>query len=257
MSPDGLEDDRGLLLGDGLFETLLVEAGEPRDFQAHLDRLGRGCGVIGIPEPDPAQVQDAAREAVGASGLQGGRAALRITWTAGRGRGLPRPPLARPRLVVGASAAPPPAGPARLRTSTIRRNETSPASRLKTLSYLDNVLARRQAEAAGADEALMLNTRGEAACCAAANLFWIAEDRLFTPALDCGVLDGIVRARVLAAAAVLGLEASEARAAYHRLEAAEGMFLTSSLAGVRPVAELDGRPVAVHPLIERISSLCR
>jgi len=103
----------------------------------------------------------------------------------------------------------------------------------------------------------MLNTRGEVACAAAANLFWIAEDRLYTPAIDCGVLDGITRAQVLTAARTLGVEARQARASYHRLEAAEGMFLTSSLIGVRPVVELDGRLQPAHPLVEELSSLCR
>jgi len=151
IGDDGLGEDRGLLLGDGLFETILAEDGTPRFFAEHIERLTRGCETLGIAAPDFGETLEAASLALKAAGLEQGRAALRLTWTAGSGRGLERPATATPRLYASASPAPLPQGPARLRTSTIRRNETSPASRLKSLSYLDNVLARRQAREKGAD----------------------------------------------------------------------------------------------------------
>ncbi len=247
-------DDRGLLLGDGLFETLLSQGGRLSELDAHIDRMARGCAVIGLgPFDATAARQTVETAAAGASG----RAAVRLTLTAGAGRGLDRPDRARPRILASASPAPAPSGPARLRTAAVRRNEGSPASRVKSLSYLDNVLARREARAQGADEALMLNGRGEVAGGAAANLFWIAQDRLFTPALDCGVLDGIVRGRVLAAARALAIEALEVRAPADHLASIQAAFLTSSLIGLRPVAEIDGRPLVVHPMIEALSSRCR
>jgi branched-chain amino acid aminotransferase/4-amino-4-deoxychorismate lyase len=157
-------------------------------------------------------------------------------------------------LVATAAPAPRPDGPARLATSRIRRNEGSPASRLKTLSYLDNVLARTEARAVGADEALMLNSRGEVACAAAANLFWIAEGQLFTPALACGVLAGTVRAEVLAAAARLQAPPREVAAGLDALAAADAVFLTNALTGMRRVSEIDGRPVAGHALMDRLAA---
>ena len=248
------DDDRGLLLGDGLFETLLAVDGRPQFLDEHIDRLIRGCAVIGIDAPDG----DAARKAVeqAASGWSG-RTAVRLTLTAGDGRGLERAPGSSPRLLAGAGPAPEPPGPARLRTSTIRRNESSPAARVKSLSYLDNILARREARALGGDEALMLNGRGEVAGAAAANLFWIIEDRLFTPALDCGVLDGIMRGQALAAAQALNVDAVEVRAPMMRLHQAEAAFLTSSLIGLRPVAEIDDRTLGDSALFEALSSRCR
>ena len=247
MIPD---DDRGLMLGDGLFETLLSLDGDLQFFDEHLARMVRACAIVGIAPPDASDARDAAHAA--ASGVAG-RAAIRLTLTAGSGRGLERPANSMPRLIATASPAPLTTTPVRLRTSSIRRNPTSPASRLKTLSYLDNVLARRQARDEGADEALMLNVQGEIACAAAANLFWIAADRLHTPALDCGVLDGIMRAQVIAAAAALGVETIEARAAPNELDGAEAAFLTNSLIGVRPVAAIDGRSLGVHRLAEVLS----
>ena len=247
-------DDRGLQLGDGLFETILADQGRLDAFDAHAQRLIRGCGVLGLPAPSAGDLLSAAEAALTAAGLGGARAAVRLTWTAGSGgRGLERPQALAPRLIVTAAPAAAPAGPARLVTAAIRRNATSPAARLKTLAYLDNVLARHAALAAGADEALMLNTEGEVAGGAAANLFWIAGDRLFTPALACGVLDGIMRGRVLAEAAALGVETIEARAGAAALDVAEAAFLTNSLIGLRAVSEVDGRALGAHPLVDRLA----
>lgn len=248
MSEPIAADDRGLTLGVGLFETVLVEASRPVAWTAHLDRLARGCAVLGLPVPDRALVARAAAEALDRAGLATARAALRLTWTGGPGaRGLAGPGSPRPRLIAAAAAAVPPPAAIRLATVSVRRNPTSPASRLKTLSYLDNVVARHDAAAAGADEALMLSTDGSLACAAAANLFWLDGETLFTPALDGGVLDGVVRALALGEARRFGLEAREVRAAPQALAACDGAFLTNSLTGAVKVSALDGAAMADGP----------
>ena len=236
-------DDRGLLLGDGLFETLLADCGKLTRFDEHAARLSRGCAVLGLPDSGREALFQAASAAVARAGLAEARAAVRLTWTAGGGgRGLDRPLTLAPRLIGAASPAPASTAPLTVVTSSVRRNEGSPASRLKTLAYLDNVLARREARAAGADEALMLNGRGcQVACAAAANLFWILDGRLFTPALSCGVLDGVVRGLVLRSAADLGAPVEEVEAGSDVLAHCTAMVLTNSLIGVRAVASLDGR----------------
>jgi branched-chain amino acid aminotransferase/4-amino-4-deoxychorismate lyase len=247
-------DDRGLLLGDGLFETLLAVDGAIEDFGRHFTRLSAGCAVLGIAAPAEAAARAAAEQALAQAGLGAGRAAVRLTLTAGSGRGLDRPLLAPGRLIASASAAPQWQGAVSLATVSVRRNQASPASRLKALSYLDNILARREARAAGAEEALMLNGRGEITCAAAANLFWVSGGRLFTPALECGVLDGIVRGRVIERAGALGVEVVQTAASADALGRSDGAFLTNSLIGVRPVASLDGTPLPHSPLSERLSS---
>jgi len=248
-------DDRGLLLGDGLFETVLADDGGLEDFDRHLARMVRGCAVLGLEPPTEAAALDVAVRALEDAGLGAARAAVRLTLTGGSGRGLDRPAPTSGRLIASASAAAPASDAAvSLRVVSIRRNETSPLSRLKTLSYLDNVLARREARAAGAEEALMLNGRGEIACAAAANVFWISGGRLFTPALDCGALDGIVRGRVIDAARAMGVEVAEVTTGIDALEGAEGVFLTNSLIGVRPVASLNGRDLPQSPLTAMLSS---
>ena len=246
-------DDRGLLLGDGLFETVLAVDGALVGLAEHLDRLAAGCQALGLPAPDRAEAEAVMRRAL--AGLEAPRAAVRLTLTAGSGgRGLDRPAAPAPRLFAAAAPSPKPQGPARLATARTRRNEGSPAARLKTLGYLDNVLARGEAHAAGADEALMLNNRGEAACAAAANLFWIREGRLFTPALDCGVLAGTMRAAVMAAASRLGVEAMEVRAGLEAVREAEAAFLTNSLIGLREVSALDGEAFAPSALAARLAA---
>ena len=258
MSPTQIPaDDRGLLLGDGLFETLLAEGGALRNFEAHLARMTRGCAVIGIAPPDPDAARAAAQGALAEAGLGGGRVAVRLTLTAGTGRGLERPADAAGRLIAQAFASPATEGPVRLATVEVRRNETSPLSRIKSLSYLDNVLARRRALALRTDEALLLNGRGELACAAAANLFWIRESRLFTPPLACGVLDGIMRGQVIEAARAMGVEMAEASEPPEALQGAEGAFLTNSLIGVREIASLDGLPLPASRLAAELSSRCR
>lgn len=233
-------DDRGLLLGDGLFETLLAVDGALPHLPAHLDRMAAGCALLDLPF-DRAEAERLCHAAAPAAG----RFVVRLTLTAGSGgRGLDRPAAPAPRLFATAAPFAPVTTPATLIVAKTRRNEGSPASRLKTLSYLDNVLARTEAKAVGADEALMLNNRGHLACAGAANLFWIAEGRLFTPSLDCGVLPGITRARLIAAHPV-----EEVAAGLEALDAADAIFLTNSLIGVRPVSRLEARSFDSHPLV--------
>lgn len=248
--------DRGFLLGDGLFETLLWRDGRLAMFEAHARRMRAACDALGLPAPDPDELRRAAETAVRAAGLDGARAAVRLTWTAGPGgRGLDRPEAMRPRLIATAASAPASQTPVVLTTVSVRRNEGSPASRLKTLAYLDNVLARAEARAAGADEALILNNRGEVACAAAANLFWVRDGGLFTPARSCGVLDGIMRAAAIEAAQGLGLAVAEVCAERTALDRVEGAFLTNSLIGVREVSGLDGDPVPSSPIAAQLRAV--
>jgi branched-chain amino acid aminotransferase/4-amino-4-deoxychorismate lyase len=245
--------DRGFALGDGLFETVLAERGDLRSLIAHLDRMTAGCAVIGLPPPDRREAEATMRAALAAAGLARTRAAVRLTLTAGGGgRGLDRPEPLEPFLVATAAPAPKPQAPARLIVSAVRRNDRSPTSRLKTLAYLDNVLARREARAAGADEALMLDTAGRLACAAAANLFWLKDGRLFTPALDCGVLPGIMRARVLAAARAQKIEVAEVAEGPEILASAEQIFLTNSLIGLRRAVQAGDEAVENHRLVDSL-----
>jgi branched-chain amino acid aminotransferase/4-amino-4-deoxychorismate lyase len=251
-------DDRGLLLGDGLFETLLWREGALVLAPSHAARMARGAALLGLPAPDLESFLDAARTAVATAGLGDARAAVRVTLTAGSGgRGLGRPTELEPRLFATAATAVRPTAPAALIVAQTRRNQASPTSRLKTLSYLDNVLARREAAAAGADEAVMLNTLGEVAGAAAANLFWVTQGRLVAPPVEAGRLDGIMAAAVVEAAHTLRIEVQELSAGAEALADAEAVFLTNSLIGVRPARRLDARAFEPHRLVERLADAVR
>ncbi len=242
--------DRGFTLGDGLFETIRVRDGRPLLLDLHLARLRAGAGRIGLSRvPDDETLSGAIRMTLEANGLSD--AAVRLTVSRGvpANRGLSSKPEPAPSLVVHAQ---PFAGyPAELysrglraATSSIPRNERSPLARIKALSYLDNVLARREADASGVDEALMLNTAGHLACASAANLFLARGETLLTPDPESGVLPGTVRGLVLAELAPqMGLTAVERTVRTEELATADEAFLTSALLGVMPLTEVDGLPV--------------
>jgi branched-chain amino acid aminotransferase/4-amino-4-deoxychorismate lyase len=246
-------DDRGLLLGDGLFETLLWRAGELVLGPEHHQRMTAAAAALGLPAPAWNDFQERALGAVREAALLPARAAVRVTLTAGSGgRGLDRPAALAPRLFATAAPAIRPESSARLIVSSVRRNPASPASRFKTLSYVDSVAARREATLAGADEAVMLNVAGCVASAAAANVFWIKGEALFTPPPDAGALAGILAAQVRAAAERLGVETQEVYADLATLQSADTVFLTNSLIGVRPAHWL-GAPAPAHPLAGRIA----
>ncbi len=248
--------DRGLLLGDGLFETLLALDGKVQRPLVHLARMGLGCAALGLPAPCQDEALTVMADALARSGLTHGRAAVRLNWTAGSGgRGLNRPLTLEPRLWATAAVSLKPDHPARLMLASVRRNATSVTAHHKTLAYLDNVMARREALAVGADEAVMLNQDGDLACAAASNLFWIEGTQLLTPDLSCGVLAGTERARVLAAAAEAGIEARPVQASAEALQRADGIFLTNSLNGLWPVSHWQGAAVKTSPDAHRIMTV--
>ena len=235
--------DRGLLLGDGVFDTALALNGRVVLGGRHMDRLAGSCAALGIPF-DPA----AAGATLSEAAEEIGTGAVRITVTRGPGpRGLAPPPDPEPRLLVSAQAGPPAAlwRPVGAVLSTIRRNETSPTSRHKCLGYLDAVLALRTAAGEGADEALFLNTSGNLACCATGNLFVIAGETLKTPPLTDGVLAGVLRAEILDLAPIAGLTPVEVSLTPSELASADAVFMTNSLRLIAPIVTLDAAPLAM------------
>jgi branched-chain amino acid aminotransferase len=146
--------------------------------------------------------------------------------------------------------------PVALATSAIRRNPHSVASRLKTLSYIDNVAAAREAGSRGMEDALMLNTEGAVACSTIANVFLLKDGVLATPAREHGILTGVMRQALIAAAGQLGIATEERAIMAGELITADAVFLTNSLRFIRPVRALDQQPLAMADLGPFVAALC-
>ena len=237
--------DRGLLLGDGVFDTSLVLAGRMVWRDAHVGRLLAACAQLGFPL-DPARIGIAIDETLGRMG----DGSLRLTVTRGPGpRGLAPAPGSRPTIL--ATTAPMRAATLfaslRLSVSAIRRNETSPLSRLKSLNYGDGVLAATEARTAGYDDALFFNTRGQVVCTASANLFALIGSRLVTPPLGDGILAGVVREILLHSVDRIGLSAQESSLSLTDLAKADAVFSTNSLRLLAPVEAIAGMSLSRDP----------
>lgn len=247
--------DRGLLLGDGLFETLRAYRGRPFRLADHLARLERSAAAIGIPLPvDAPQLAQGIGDVLAANSLQQADASLRITLTRGVGpRGLLPPENPQPTLMVTVAAYQKPRAEAMSAVVVaVRRNEGSPLSRLKSLNYLDNILAAREAAALGAEEAIMLNNRGQAVCGARANLFAVLDGALVTPPLADGALGGITRHLVLEVARDIGIEVAERSLLPGDLERADELLLTNSLLEIVSIGRLGNRDLPERPIAAKL-----
>lgn len=232
--------DRGFTLGDGLFETIKALGGHALRLEAHWARLEQGARLLRLPLPlDRAGLETAIAQVLAANGLTD--AALRLTISRGPGqRGLLPPAPCTPTVLLSAGPLPPALGPAQaVIAREVRRNAHSPLARIKALSYLDNILARLEAQERGADDALLLNTEGRLAESTIANLFVVlADGTIVTPPVAEGALPGVRRAALLAE-----LGAKERPLPPEALNDAREAFLSNALS-IRPLGTVDGRPIA-------------
>lgn len=248
--------DRGFLLGDGVFETLRVCHGRPFRWAQHWQRLERGASLLRLALPSASdELRAQALELIRLNQLP--EAVLRLQVTRGPGpRGLSAREAGPATVLLSLGPAPerPASGPPRWRLATVsvRVSAGDPLLNVKSCSRLPWVLARAEAEARGADAALLLNTAGRLAEADCANLFWLEGETVCTPPLEEGALPGITRAVVLELAGSLGLGAAERPAAPAALRRADGVFLTLSTWGIVEVGTLDGEPLGIGPAVTRL-----
>ena len=250
-------NDRGFLLGDGLFETMRVANGKPFRCAQHLERLTRGADFLKIKLPfTPKEIQKFAGELIEQNKLA--EAILRVTLTRGAGaRGYSPKNSGPPTLALTLHPLPPVNADEPVQWSLVTSSFRLPAgdalASFKTTSKILNVLARAEAEEQGADEALLLNANGEVAETAGGNIFWVYQDKICTVPTGRGVLPGITRAVVLEICQSLGLETNKRVIKPEQLRNAEGIFVTQSALGIVPVVAFDGVPVAPSPLVDQIA----
>ncbi len=226
--------DRGFLLGDGVFETLLVANRVALWRDEHLARMKKAARKLDLPF-DLTEIETAIVSRL--TGCTTGPQVLRATLSRGvTARGLVADG-GEPSLVISLDPFDVAmiGKPVSLATSSIRRNPSSVTDRHKTTSYANNVFAAREAKTRGADDALMLNQDGLVACSSIANIFMVSEGKLVTPPEQDGVLPGIMRRFLIDrfAAEVRSIDRDE-------LKDAEGLFVTNSLRLVSVVSRLDG-----------------
>jgi branched-chain amino acid aminotransferase len=241
--------DHGFLYGDGVYETLRAYQGRIFLLERHLARLRRSCDLIGLtlPVKDDAWVSIII-EILVRNGLED--AGLRLTISRGEGElGIDPGLCARPTVVVMAKSFVP--YPARMREQgvrlqlvSVRRNPQSAQSpQIKSLSFLNNILAKQEAIQAGAYDALMLNMAGHVTECTTSNVFFVANQRLHTPSVACGILEGITREVVIELARDLGIGVEEGAYAAEDVLQADECFMTNTGLEVMAVSQIGEHPI--------------
>ena len=247
--------DHGLLVGDGVFETLRVYDGVPFAWTRHHRRLERSAEGLGLTAPSSQKLRAAVDAVLAANGLTDGR--VRLTVTGGpsplgseRGDG---PPTV---IVVAAPATP---WPPTVDVVVVpwSRNENGAVAGLKTTSYAENVRALAYARERDAGEAVFLDTRGELCEATGSNVFVVRDGVVRTPSADAGCLLGVTRALVLELSGDHGMRSEEAVLGPEALHDADEAFLTSSTREVQPIGRVDGRalPAAPGPTSEKLAAL--
>jgi len=241
--------DRGLLFGDGLFETMRAYEGKPFRLDRHLSRLRRACRELRISGlPDDAEIAAQVSELYSLN-VGRGDAYVRVTVTGGHydgGKTLERPSGPNVFVIVTPFERYPQRfyeSGMRLVASSIRRNAGSPLSRLKSNNYLATLMAKQEARDKGADDAVMLNTEGYLAEGTSSNLFLVSHGEVLTPDVSCGLLPGITREAVIELCRGLSLHCTTGHYSMEDLVQADEVFLTMSTGEVVPVCEVEGMPL--------------
>jgi len=241
--------DHGLLYGDGIFEGIRFYNGRVFRLEEHLARLWDSARSICLEIPmSMPEMTEALLETIRQNDLRDGYIRLLVTRGVGN-LGLNPTQCKHPSvIIITATIAlyPPEIYAKGLTVVTVATRRTNPSAlnpAVKSLNYLNNVMARIEANLAGADEALMLNDQGNVAECTADNLFVIKRGQICTPPITAGALRGITRAVVFEIAAELGIKVAEADITRHDVFIADECFLTGTAAEVIPVIKVDGRTI--------------
>ncbi|MGL4513225.1 MAG: branched-chain-amino-acid transaminase [Lacipirellulaceae bacterium] len=241
--------DHGLLYGDGVFEGMRVYGGKVFRLAEHVERLFESARAIALTMPiDEAAMAAATSATVAANDLAEGYVRLVVTRGAGT-LGLDPNRCSNPQVIIIADTITMyPAefyenGMAIITSSVIRNHPAALSPRIKSLNYLNNILAKLEGLQAGCVEALMLNHKGEVAECTGDNIFLVKRGELLTPPLDAGILAGVTRDVVLELAVEAGIVARETPLTKHDVYIADEVFLTGSAAEVVPVVKVDSRTI--------------
>jgi branched-chain amino acid aminotransferase len=246
--------DHGLLYGDGVFEGIRFYQGRVFRLEEHVERLWDSAKGIALDIPISASELTAATlETIRQNDLHDGYIRLLVTRGVGS-LGLSPDSCRRPSIIIiAATIALYPAalyekGVTMITCATRRTAPASLSPRVKSLNYLNNVLAKIEAQQAGAAEGVMLNEQGYVAECTGDNLFILKRGRLYTPPVNAGILEGVTRRVAFELAEKNGIITEEKDLTRYDIFTAEECFLTGTAAEIIPAVELDRRPIGNgHP----------
>jgi branched-chain amino acid aminotransferase len=241
--------DHGLLYGDGVFEGLRSYGGKVFRLQEHLRRLYESAKAIWLTIPiSIEEMAKAVNETLKLNNLVD--AYIRLVVTRGAGSlGLDPNRTSDPQIIIIADKITlyPPEfyekGLSIITASTIRNHPAALSPRIKSLNYLNNILAKIEGLQAGCIEALMLNSKGEVAECTGDNIFLVRRKELLTPPNDAGILEGVTREAVIELARAAGITVREIPLTKHDVYVADECFLTGTAAEVIPVVKVDSRVI--------------
>lgn len=262
--------DHGLLYGDGVFEGIRSYGGRIFRLAEHVDRLYSSARAILLEIPmTPAEMSAAIENTLQANEIADGY--IRVVVTRGSGAlGLDIHRTSDPQVIIIADTIqlyPKEVyqkGLEIITATTIRNHPAALSPRIKSLNYLNNIMAKIEGSLAGCVEALMLNHKGEVAECTGDNIFIVKKEAVLTPPLDAGVLEGVTRNAVLELSRAAGYPTFETTMTRHDVMIADECFLTGTAAELVPVVKLDGRPIGTgapgkvfQDLRERFGELTR
>ena len=232
--------DHGWLVGDAVFETLIIVRGMPFAARRHLERLTYSAKHLGVTVPDTEVLREAMIAVAAANGLQEGR--LRVTVSSGTGPLGSNRGDSPPTATVAATPQSPWPDTTAVATFDWTINERSPLAGLKTVSYGANVRALAAAKELGASEAIFANTQGQLCEGTGSNIFLAHQGQLITPSLASGCLAGVTRQLVIELTGAVELDVP-----LDSLADVEEAFLTSTTRDVHPIHAVDGHPLPSAP----------
>jgi branched-chain amino acid aminotransferase len=253
--------DHGLLYGDGVFEGIRVYRGKIFECDAHLRRLFDSARAIRLTPPRSAdQLRAAMEESIKINNFSD--CYIRLVVTRGAGYlGLNPNKCPNPSIVIIADTIelyPPEMyekGMSIITSSVVRTHPNSLSPRIKSLNYLNNILAKIEAIDAGVPEALMLNQEGNVAECTGDNVFIVRAGQIQTPTTSDGILEGVTRHVMLQLCQKLSIPCIEKSLQRHDMYVADECFLTGTAAEIIPVTQIDGRPIGTGtpgPITKRL-----
>ncbi len=242
-------EDRGFLYGDAAFETMRAYGGHVFGWDAHMDRLAETCEILGLEHGlSQNDLKTRVNETLEANDLNEAYIRLSITRGVQPGKLTPRRDVTPTVVIIvkplargGREGTPVWEGPATLQTvKTKRVPDAAVPARAKTHNYLNGILARLELRVTDADEALMVDLEGKLTEGATSNLFFVQDNALRTPSLECPVLPGITRRVVMELAADEGIPLEEGHYTPDQVRQADEVFVTNSTWEIRPVEVVDG-----------------